>query len=312
MKCEVSLILMINGDAKSTMFIDECVKNTGLINFELFIHSNKKDYAVPEQIVDHINTYTTSADFLNETSALNHLMSRTDAKYVCVIPEEVILSKNWLVDFVNKFSTIESIGIGTIPFNNEYEYLYLSHALQKDHELTEVLTSENNEHYGVVLFNRAVIHSLGAFDSDLNLKESIKQYSFRNMMAGMHNYYFPAFSCFNTSEKYTNEISLDYKESIKRLIATKNYFIQLYQMSIKDEMAYMYLDSITDESKKIFKFKLSYSGEYGLICREIDDSLFKSILEVSNRFDLKYNIKPHFDSRNHILTKSILVLFYPL
>ena len=309
---KISLILFVSGNYwQSEIILKETILKSGLKSELLIYNSDSSDKRVSELFLPIANKYIDNNDFPNKVEGLNHLLKSATAKNICVIPEEVIINPLWLIDLLYFYEKIECVGILTLPSNSILnKKITYTHAVTNDHELCTVMVSETMDNYGVSIYSKEILKNLGAYDESLSLHNAIRQYSFRGSLIGFNSYYTVGFS---VSELNTITLDkLEEKEFCSSLINIRRkhqIFIQLYEMSILEEMAYSELDNIIlNADINMSKFKLDFTGEFGLVSKTFDSKVINSITELCLKFNLCYSIENYTSPNNRFLLNSIVIM----
>lgn len=308
----ITLIVFIKGeDWEVNSIYSESILKSGL-KFELFIYDETNSSVAKDLFYELANEYVTEQDFESKTSALNYFVKKSSGNRFVIIQENQLLSQNWLTDFIYYYENLEQVGVLVIPTNSSIQEFKYSHALCKNSELCDVLITDNLELGGVVLFSKKIVTEIGAFDENLNLHFAIQQYLFRSKLIGTNNYYVPNISCILLSELEPTDthIKESFYESLKNIQKSKKTFIQIYSLSIKEEMAYFELENICkDFSTFTEHFFHRYTGEFGLFTKELSISDINLVQSFCQKFDLSYSIKPFFENHRNFIKTNILIVF---
>lgn len=231
---------------------------------------------------------------------LNNLLSNLSTPNVFFISDPFLCSENWAKNYISTADSIQGLGTLAISFSDKIKDLYLTHTLNKDFELTDVYTLEKNSYCGIYLIPIETIQMIGAFCEMKTFKESILQYCLRASKSGLKNY-----------------VSLDLITSIlpyEEIVVTEESVTEI-QIPIRsftpiEEMAYHDLDNLFFEHKiKGKKFIFDFTGVFGFRCECLNEDNLKTIHSFAVRFNLDFNIKSGFLSREQLLNNNVWVVF---
>lgn len=308
----ITLILFVNGEdwEVNTVFFETILKSG--LEFEFFVYDDSLNNIFKESFSNYANEIITKENIEDKTVALNYFIKQSSGTHFVVITENQLISQNWLTDLLYYYENLEQVGVLSIPTNNNVNQLKHSHALAKNLELCDVLISEKIEPSSVILFSKNVLVQLGAFDENLTLSFAIQQYLFRSKIIGTNNYYIPYISSIqlSTSIAYNESNNLEYINSLKLIQKNNQPFIQLYHLSIKEEMAYIELESVCLKLSTFSEhFFHRYTGEFGILTKSLNTSDITLLLGFTQKFDLEYSIKPFFQSQRNFIITNVLVVF---
>lgn len=313
MSASISLILCISGDFwKSSAVVANTLNNTG-VKIQLLVYNKTANDLRAVALFNQMSSECiTSNDFENEVSALNYLLSKATGEYIVVVPEDVLLSANWLIETYFDFKNYDQVGCLTIPLNRDVAYLQTSMALTKDFELTTILSSDDHEHYGIQFFSKTAMYLVGAYDENLSIKSAIKQYCYRIVMTGLKAFYSSGISCIALEDKtHQNKQEIEfYNKGLRAFNKLKNPFLQLYELSPTEEISYHELDLLANElSPNCQKFFSKQSGQFGLITKSLSSEHIVSINEFSQKYNYTYQITSIPEPNDHYLLSSVTVVF---
>jgi hypothetical protein len=231
---------------------------------------------------------------------LNNSLANISTPNVFFISDPFLCSDNWAKKYINTKDKIQGIGVLTIAFSDSMKNLHLTHTLNNDIELTDVYTMERNVHCGLYLVPIETIQTLGAFSQMSDFKESILQYSLRALKMGLRNY-----------------VSLDLitgllpqEEIVISEESVTDIQIPIRSFTPVEEMAYHDLDNLLFDNKiNGHKFIFDFTGVFGFRCECLSHEFLIAIDSFALRFNLSFNIKSGFLSREQVLNKNVWVVF---
>lgn len=311
MSISISLILCVSGDFwQSNAVVKNTLEKSG-VSFQLLVYNSlPNDLRLDALYKDIASVYVTSNEFPNQVSALNHLLSNATSEYVVVVPEEVVLSENWLVTTYFDLLNLDQAGCLTIPLNRDFINLRMSEALTKDFDLTTVFCSENTEHYGIQLYSKEVVNLLGAYDESLSTYLALKQYTFRASMLGYKSYYSIGNSCIAFNDPIVpNKVELQkYNDGLNLFNKLKNPFLQLFELSAFEEIAYHALDTLVASiSTDCQKFFSKNTGKFGVALKVLNNETIQKIQKYCIKYGFTYSISS-ISQQNTPYTTSYLIV----
>lgn len=313
MSVSISLILCVSGDFwNNNVVVKNTLEKSG-VGFQLLVvNKTPSDPRVETLFKSIADGYVNASDFTNEVSALNHLLSKATGEFIAVVPEELLLSDNWLINTYFDFLNFDQVGCLTVPLNNYCANLTPTETLTKSFELTTVLCSDDFEHYGVQFYSKRSLNLVGAYDESLPLKLSIQQYCYRICMTGIKAVYSTGCSCIalNSEPQIPEDETSFYKKGLQAFNKLKNPFIQLYELSPLEEIAYHALDTLATElSPDCQKFLIKHTGKFGIVLKTLVPDSIKKIEKYSKKYGFIYSISSHPEPNKHYQSSSLTVIF---
>lgn len=225
--------------AKALRFQDD--KYHPAYEIELLILDNgSKDERVIEYCKEVADVFIPMSENIGVARGFNELFKRSTGDYICLVGNDIILNEGWLQDLVQHNDNIDKSGITAIHCvlaKGDYTPL----PSNQGESLTRVWAPKTNLVYGVSLFKRTMLQTVGGFDENFGLYGcEDTQLAFRVSHSGFHNYYIPnqysthIGSDFEQSSEYRTmknnnlRIAENYlKESIERMFKSKNYKVEI-------------------------------------------------------------------------------------
>ena len=230
--------------------IETLLRNSGEVEVELLMLDNGSS---DKRAIDWVETLIESKQYDNLVRVLterepnnigvakgfNKLFKVASGEHICTIGNDIILNEGWLSDLLYYNNSIDKSGLTAIYClldNGKYTPL-----LGKNDELINVWKRDDGMVFGVTLFKRELLETVGGFDESLGkygCEDS--QYAFRATALGYNNFYVPNQVSFHVGgdfgeqteyrkekDKNLKKAEERLKESILEMKKTKNYLIKL-------------------------------------------------------------------------------------
>lgn len=251
----------------------------------------------PKLVIEKSNETNGAETFYQE---LNNFLANVSTPNVFFISEPFLCPENWAKRQIDTHNNILNIGVLTIAYSDVIKNLNLTHTLNRDYELTDVYALERNIYCGIYLLPIETIQTLGAFCVMPTFKESILQYSLRSLKMGLRNYA----SLELITAILSQEEILVLDESVSEIQ------IPIRPFNAIEEMAYHDLDNLLFENKiSGKKFIFDFTGVFGFRSECLSQENIDQIHSFALRFNLTFNIKSGFLSREQLLNQNVWVIF---
>ena len=206
----------------------EYIKTIGDIEVELFVIDHTED----DRTCNYFNEIATNVTSkkIPLTELYNSVFRMATGEYVCLLQTGFYLQKDWLVELMYYYTSIDKSGVVSIPYNlSELQMLPLP---SSDNEnLINVFTNTENTADGISIFNRQLLYLVGAFDeSVLLVGHEISQFCVRCTFSGYFNYYIPTDTCLNFNnnrylDSFEYALGKDNKKiTISEMKSAKNFY----------------------------------------------------------------------------------------
>jgi hypothetical protein len=184
----------------------EYIKTIGDVEVELFVIDHTED----ERTSNYFNDIATNviSKKIPLAELYNSVFRMVTGDYVCIIQTGFFLKKDWLVELMYYYTSVDKSGVASIPYDlSKLEMLPLP---SSDNEnLINVFSNKENTADGVCFFDRQLLYLVGAFDESVSLVgHEISQFCVRCVFSGYFNYYLPTDTCLNMN----NDKYIDYNE----------------------------------------------------------------------------------------------------
>lgn len=207
-------------------------------------NADKLSPEAKELLLASIDQYTKIKVFRNEenkgiAAGYNKLIKEAKGEYICFVPNDILVSDNWLKDLMFYNSQIDKSGFTSI--HCEGDKGSFGPLLNHEDTFTGVWKCKNNITSGITLINREALGFVGSFDESLGLYgREREQMAIRLGLAGYHNYYVPGQYSIHIGRE-TNDVSEyrkmkdieikksapRFEESLREMKKEKNYYIPL-------------------------------------------------------------------------------------
>jgi len=275
------------------------------IEYDLFILNN----GCCEEIAKEFKTatyYTESKFELSNSESINILLKETETQFICILPNNVYCSENWLYDLLYFSTYIEKSGLAAIcsTLTKGYNTSFLSH----DKNLVNVLVNDYNRVSGIVLFSQSIVGQLGAFNTNLHGGYEIQEYADRAGKLGHYNYFIPEQNAIQVELNPYQLFKTDPEDFIKEL-KLGVVFRQLYertpnQVKAWDSIDKLLVDKLTD--RQAVKESNQSTSNFGVVSKlfTTDDT------NLINQFAQTYNLTYTYICANSDSINKIKVVFF--
>jgi hypothetical protein len=264
------------------------------VRYELFIISELLDF---------------SFDFLspkevfvkqNGSECINKIVSKSATPNFVFISEPFLCKSNWLKDLINLKNKIQNCGNVVLPFHSYINNFELTHTLDNDFELADVLVLKENIYCGATLIGIETVKMLGGFNPELSFDEAIVEYTLRTKKIGQNNV-----------------VSFDFASALlphKNISVTddKNFIVErkLREFSPVEEIAYHDLDNLFELSGiEAEKFMFDFTASFGFRCMCLNQEHLTFLTDFCIRFNLRFEIRSYFLSSEQRLNKNTYIVF---
>lgn len=220
---------------KETEFIvkdapKEYIKTIGDIEVELFVIDKTNDKNTAEYFTPLATNLTTKEVPLS--ALVNDVVRMATGEYICIVPTGVFLQRDWLVNLIFYYKSIDKSGVVGIPSDIE-AVEFLPVPSMDEEKLTSVFVEQGGNVQGVMFVNRQKFYLVGAIDESVFMKgEEFNHFCTRAQKIGLINYYVPCDNCIyikydDRSEEERSLSSENRLKSIMDMNKSRNYYIPL-------------------------------------------------------------------------------------
>jgi len=304
MNKKVSILFVAQSNynnAVTHMCLANAIKNAGIpVELCFFNNSpkNKKTEVLAQKIMRSNNLiYCSSKNELSEAAALNILLQKCTGQYICVIPQPVLLAQNWAYDLVWHIDNLPDTGVAAIHTHGKRGWF--GSYLDINDQIINVWEPLNGFLYGILMFSRQILETIGGFDPTLNCGYEYMQYTYRLHRSNFANYFI-----FNHGSIVTqvNEIKHidqntatsidDYDENIKQLNQAKNFTYKISEMSQNESLAYANIEGLREKLHVDYSQTLyvNLTNQFGILLKQINNKGIDHVNHFCATYSLKYNI----------------------
>lgn len=235
---QVAIIIILNESYYKSRYCIENLVSKTKYPATLYICDNGSE---DERIKNYFEDYCKKNDEIFErlekplsyASVINHLLKKIDNKIVCIVPVNLLVSKDWLEDLIVSYTNCENPGVISIRTGNEKTLLtpLIHHSWIGEDYFYNVWVSEGHSVEGLTFFKKSLIDTIGFFDENLNAPGfELSEFCLRLTALGYKNYYIRNQTCVKIDleneilfPKKTHEGSIVYKTEIEKMIKEKNF-----------------------------------------------------------------------------------------
>jgi len=207
---------------------NKAIEKAGTKDFELLVlDNNSSDYRT--STAKYINSDLIPSDkiftvFDNQKNngiagGYNQLIKKAKGEHICFLPNDIVLSENWLVDLIRYNTDVYKSGLTSIHCEGD-RGVYMPLLNERD-EFTSVWKNKEGITSGVSLINMNALGAIGKFDETLGVYgREREQFARRLSLLGYYNYYIPNQSSIHLG-KEVNEIN-DYTKMKEKALQIGN------------------------------------------------------------------------------------------
>ena len=155
-----------------------------LQDIELLILDNgSKDKRAIDYLSGIANVFIQEQENIGVAKGFNKLLRKAAGQYVCLFDNDIILSDNWLKDFISFNKRVPKSGISAIHC-----------VLEKGIHIPKynIYVPDNGTVYSTRFFHRSLLESIGGFNENLSTYGyEDSELTYRTATAGYINYYLP-------------------------------------------------------------------------------------------------------------------------
>jgi hypothetical protein len=289
-----TIILSVNESFKPFLrLLNRSLKCSG-VRYELFIISELLDFNF-----EFLNPKKVFTD-KNGSECINKIVAQTSTPNFVFISEPFLCKENWLKELINLKNKIQNCGNVILPFHSFIDNFELTHTLNNEFELEDVLVPIKNIYCGSTLIGIETVKMLGGFNLELPFDEAVTEYTLRTKRIGQNNVV--SFD-FQTAllDKKNVEIPDD-----KNLVVER----KIREFSPVEEIAYHDLDNFLNKNGiQGEKFMFDFTATFGFRCVCLNQSDLKKLDMFCIHFNLSFEIRSYFLSAEQKLNKNTYVLF---
>jgi len=250
-----------------------------------------------KQFETHASYYKEAKFELSNSEAINTLIRESDTKYLCILPNNVYCSKNWLYDLLYYATKIDRSGIAAIcPGLTKG---YMTNYLDYNQELTSVFVNDNNIVAGPMMFSQALVGRLGALNPALHYGYEIMEYCARAGKLGFYNYYIPEQNAITIDEISQPKVWDCTIDTYKAQLKSKDNFIKLYERTPNQDKAWTSIDLlVTKLSNTPHKTNNQSTSNFGIVSNLFSKDDVRLIKDFAENYNLDYAfLNPEVDSK---------------
>lgn len=232
----VAICIVANGNfAGVQACIENIIARTSMEGYFCFyiIDNASGDSRISEYCQSVCDKYAKNKDkkyFFKETEkmnvhfAYNILFREAEEDLICVLPTDVIVNDNWLVDMIHSLDAIQSSGI--VSIRNFTEKATITSFLASNDKMLPSWVCDDKTVRGVLLFDKMKMRVFGGYNSQLfGSGYEQDELCYRFSANGMNNFYVFGQNCIKIHEEpiKTAEGKILYEKVLAEMKKNKTY-----------------------------------------------------------------------------------------
>jgi len=236
---EVAIFMITNNNFFDTKFcIENLIENTN-VPYRLYIlnlNTTDTDFiSYLDSLPLKVNCFVTHIKKdISLASIYNKMLDMVYQKYVVIMPCNVLVNCNWLIDLIHSYNCIENSGCISIKSSTENLYLtsiLFSSTTNLEDEMKTVYVNRTNIISNFLFFAMDRVAKVGRFTEINNIQGlELSEFSFRFLGHGYINYYLKYQNCLKPPLQdstifpiITEESKINLKEQINIMVNLKQY-----------------------------------------------------------------------------------------